>query len=153
MSSKSHILITNFLVVAFYFQQWSVQQHMKTGCFSSQRSTHKRQFLLVRVIPNWLTESKGKQRPHVVSGWIKSKTSSRKILFFVWSVIDLHLPAMGKIVTRQSAMARWRKSVVVLFFLILFLNSLDMASVLPMMESATRPENFWIYWNISGVWQ
>ena len=48
---------------------------------------------------------------------------------------------MGKIVTRQSAMARWRKSVVVLFFLILFLNSVEMASVLPMMEMATRPEN------------
>ena len=39
----------------------------------------------------------------------------------------------------QSAKARCRKRVVVLFFLILFLNSLEMARVLPMMDKATRP--------------
>ena len=41
--------------------------------------------------------------------------------------------------TKQSAKVRWRKRVVVLFFLILFLSSLEMARVLPMIDKATRP--------------
>ena len=41
--------------------------------------------------------------------------------------------------TKQSAMVRWRKRVVVLFFLILFLSSLEMARVFPMIDKATRP--------------
>ena len=48
-------------------------------------------------------------------------------------------PAMGKIVTRQSAMARWRKSEVVLFLLILFLVSFDIARVFPMIDRNTSP--------------
>ena len=60
-----------------------------------------------------------------------------------------NLPAIGKIVTKQSAMVKWRNKVVVLFFLILFLNSLEIARVFPMIDRATSPGNIAVIMYVS----
>jgi hypothetical protein len=55
------------------------------------------------------------------------------------------LPAIGKMVTKQSAMDRLRKRMALLFLLILFLSRVWIARVLPTIDITTRPEMIVIF--------
>ena len=56
------------------------------------------------------------------------------------------LPAIGKMVTKQSAMDRLRKRMALLFLLILFLSRVWIARVLPTIDITTRPEMIVLFW-------